>query len=538
MRETPDIKYALREDPLNVYQLAVGTSISRKQTQISIFRRREIAPGFLSDFYYLDSRPHPQTGRLTEYGKVVKALQWENPYNYIVAVDCQIEFIVRRSVFEKLQDTFAPVWAADTNINFYSDQPSGYIALLRVFQTDTVLDTALLEKGRLGSAQVMRLYDKEGNETQIHVNHLEPVVSEARFSYLKDEIISFLKRENALIAVYENTEDGRKLLQQRIEADRSLRPKYERNYDSSSTSDMAHLDYSVVYGKILEKAPGLKILIDYVNDIQPAQWGETDKLVKKAQSGDQKAWQRLFDTQLRVALKSGLWASERYNVDLEDAIQEAIIGLIIAIDKYEYAPDAKFGRYAPMWMRQNMMRALPIAEEVCRLPAHFLMKFIPIVDWIREHEHLIELDYMYYREAIKKICECFQCNQHIAAQYLGLALPTESIETLVQMEDIKLSDNGRSAFLMEQQVEFFELRTLLEEAISSLKERNSEIIRKRFGFDSHEMTLEEIGLEYGLTRERIRQIEAKALQRIQKSKVIMAKIESYQDVSFDLIDSD
>ncbi len=113
-----------------------------------------------------------------------------------------------------------------------------------------------------------------------------------------------------------------------------------------------------------------------------------------------------------------------------------------------------------------------------------------------------------------------------------------AIETLVQMEDIKLSDNGRSAFLMEQQVEFFELRTLLEEAISSLKERNSEIIRKRFGFDSHEMTLEEIGLEYGLTRERIRQIEAKALQRIQKSKVIMAKIESYQDVSFDLIDSD
>lgn len=534
----PVIKYALREDPLNVYQLAVGTSISRKQTQISIFRRREIAPGFLSDFYYLDSRPHPQTGRLTEYGEVVKALQWENPYNFIVTVDCQIEFIVRRSLFEKLQDTFAPVWTADTNINFYSDQPSGYIVLLRVFQTDTVLDTAFLEKGRLGSAQVMRLYDKEGSETQIHVNHLVPVISEARFSYLKDEIISCLKRENALIAIYENTEDGRRLLQQRIEADRSLRPKYERNYDTSSTTDMAHLDYSAVYGEILEKAPGLKLLIDYVKEIQPAQWGEIDKLVKKAQSGDQEAWQRLFDTHLRVALKSGLWASERYNVDLEDAIQEAIIGLTIAIDKYEDDPDAKFGRYAPMWMRQNMMRALPIAEEVCRLPAHFLMKFIPIVDWIREHEHLIELDGVYYKEAIMKICECFRCNQHLAVQYLGLALPTESIEALIQMEDIRLSDNGRSAFLAEQQVEFFEVKSLLEEAISSLKERNSEIIRKRFGFDSHEMTLEEIGSEYGLTRERIRQIEAKGLQRIQKSRVIMAKLESYRNVSFDLIDSD
>ena len=71
-----------------------------------------------------------------------------------------------------------------------------------------------------------------------------------------------------------------------------------------------------------------------------------------------------------------------------------------------------------------------------------------------------------------------------------------------------------------------------------MKERNSEIIRKRFGFDSHEMTLEEIGSEYGLTRERIRQIEAKGLQRIQKSRVIMAKLESYRNVSFDLIDSD
>lgn len=534
MRETLSVKYALREEPLNVYQLAVGTSISRKQTQISIFRRREIAPGFLSDFYYLDSRPHSQTGRLTEYGKEIKSLQWENPYSFIVSVDCQIEFIVRRSVFEKLQDTFAPVWTADTNINFYSDQPSGYITLLRVFQTDTVLDTVLLEKGRQGPAQVMKLYDAEGNETQVNVNHLEPVISDARFSYIKDELISLLKRENALIAVYENTETGRNLLQQRIEADRALRPKVERSYDPSSTADMAHLDYSDLFRRILEKAPGLKILVDYIEDVQPARWGEIDQLISKAKSGDKRARQRLFDTHLRVALKSGLWASERYRVDLEDAIQEAIIGLTIAIDKYSEGSDARFGTYAAMWMRQNMMRSLPIAEEVCRLPVHFVTKFLPIVDWIRENEYLIEIDNTYHREAINRIQDCFQCEHHLAIQYLGLALSTESVETLVETEDLRISDDGRAALLFEQGIEFAEVKVLLEEAMGLLKERDKEIIKKRYGFDCcREMTLEEIGKEFGLTRERVRQIEAKGLERINKSKALMDKLKSYQGALFE-----
>lgn len=525
MRETPSVKYALREDPLNVYQLAVGTSISRKQTQISIFRRREIAPSFLSDFYYLDSRPYPYSGRLTEYGKDVKRLQWENPYNYIVSVDCQIEFIVRRSVFEKLQDTFAPVWTADTNINFYSDQPSGYITLLRVFQTDTVLDIALLEKGRLGSAQIMRLYDKTGIETQINVKTLTPVISEARFSYLKDEIISFLKRENALIAIYENTEEGRNLLQQRIEADRSLRPKRERIYDAASIIDMAQLDYPSVFAKILDKAPGLKLLIDYVKDVQPAQWGEIDRLITRTRSGDRNAQQRLFDTHLRVALKNAVWASERYMVDLEDAVQEAVIGLLIAIEKYSEDSDAKFGTYAPMWMRQNMLRVLPIAEEACRLPIHFKTAFQPTIDWIRAQLPELYEDSSLFEQAISRIQSEFSCKRYDAIELLAVAVPPESINTLVRCEDERLVYSDQEESIIED-VYNCELQDTIQEALGSLrKERDADVIAKRYGLDcSKPMSLEEIGKEYGLTRERIRQIEEKCLEKLSTSKKLKAFI--------------
>ena len=331
-------------------------------------------------------------GRLTTHGIEVQSKRWENPYCYVVKVDSQVEFIIRRSVLEKLETSFAPVWTADTNINFYGDQPSGYMALLRVYRVVEPLDTTLLEKGRQGSSQIMKLYSGNQSETKVAATIIEPVLSDARFEYIKDELISLLKRENALIAVYNNNPEGIKLLTERVDANRALRPKIERAYDPDSTIDRAQTDYAAMYETLLEKAPGLEMIVNYVRGVQPARWGEIDKLTTEIFQGDLDAKKRLFDTHLRAAMRSALWFSERYRVDLEDAIQESCIGLMLAIEKYSSDYDGTFGNYAPLWMRQNMLRELPYLEGNCRMPMHFKERFLPIADWVAENEYRLSYD--------------------------------------------------------------------------------------------------------------------------------------------------
>ncbi len=528
MRTTPDIRYALREDPYNVYQLTEGSAISRKHTQISIFRKREISVGFLSDYYYLDSRTKPMAGRLTPHGEEVRDLNWDNPYYYIVKVDSQIEFIVRRSLFEKLQESFAPIWAADTNINFYGDQPSGYMALLRVYRVKEPLNVTLLEKGRQGSAQIMKLYSPDKEEIAISTSIIEPVLSDARFEYLKDEILSLLKRENAFIALYNNTPDGIKLLNQRVEADRALKPKIERSYDPDSTADMAQTDYAELYRKLIQKVPGLEMLVNYVREVQPARWGEIDALTTEYQNGDSSVRQRIIDTHLRYAMRTALWVSERYRVDLEDAIQESIIGLLIATDKYSRDYDGTFGNYAPLWMRQNMLRELPIAEEICRLPVHFFERFMPIVDWIYENQYRIDVDDSFRAEAIQKIQQTFDCEPLTAINYLSLALPPESIEMAIERDDDELSDLGAFMNELDNSLDRESFTKRADAIFDMLNPREADIFKKRVGWGYKEMTLEEIGAEYDLTRERIRQIEGKALRRLRHP----TKIKIFRDYRF------
>ncbi len=479
--------------------------------------------GFLSDYYYLDSRTKPMTGRLTTHGIEVQSKKWENPYRYIVKVDSQVEFIVRRSVLEKLETSFAPVWTADTNINFYGGQPSGYMALLRVYRVVESLDTTLLEKGRQGSAQIMKLYGSDQNETKVTATIIEPVLSDARFEYIKDELISLLKRENALIAVYNNNPEGIKLLTERVDANRALRPKIERVFDPDSTIDRAQTDYAAMYETLLEKAPGLEMLVNFVRGVQPARWGEIDKLTTELFQGDLEAKRRLFDTHLRYAMRTALWFSQRYRVDLEDAIQESCIGLMIAIEKYSSEYDGTFGNYAPLWMRQNMLRELPYLEEICRIPMHFKERFLPIADWVAENEYRLSYDESFRVEAIQMIRDAFGCNEYTAISYLALALTPEGLDEVIDREDESVSDGGGFENTLARIMDEVSFRKTIERMLSSLSEREEEVIKSRFGWDGPEMTLEEVGAQRGVTRERIRQIESKALKRLQhptRSKIL------------------
>jgi len=511
------IQYAFRDDPLNVYMLTEGATESSKHAQIITFRKREIAIDFLGDFYFLDSRP-PRTTGLTPLGKQIKEKNWSNPYCYLAKVDCQIEFIVRKSIFEHLQETYYPLWTPDVLMSFYEDQPSGFITLLRIFRTEEKLDPKLLQKGRLGSSQILRLYDEFEENARVDVDKLDPILNNSRFADIKAELLYTLKKENALIAIYENSPEGNEKLSAHIDAMRAMLPTQKRSYyDTDSEVDRAQIDYSKVYSEIKQIAPTMSSFVKYVSKIRPAQPGEMDHLIEAAKRNDPIARTRILEMNMRSALKYGLSIHKRYHVDLQDAIQEAIIGLITALDKYDTTLESKFGTYAGLWMRNIITRDLPIGEYVARLPVHMLEKFLPLIEVLEQHECIHCSSGKFCDDMIQRAQEILGCPLEKALDYLNLLIPPLSTkELLVRKEE--LTDERHFEDKMIEDLDKKCLPGVVDAVLSTLTERERDVIHKRFGFTSRPMTLEAIGKDYKVTRERIRQIEIKAMRKLHHEK--------------------
>ena len=505
-----EIRYAFRDDPLNVYLLSEGST--NQYTQIIALRKKAVAPASLNDYYYLDSRPTIITGKAPFAYEVIKR-HWKNPFHYVAKVDCQLEIIPRMSVFEAIRSRFFPLWTAEANTSFLGDQPSGFLTVLRVYRVQDSLPEKYLLKGRQGPAQIMRLYDEIGEAAVVETELVAPVLSDGRFSYIKDELIYTLKKEGALIANYENTPDGRKLLQEQLDALRAISGPQERTYqfDPDSEVDYAQSDYSALYEEIKRCAPGMSTLVDYVASIKPPQFGEISVLHSPGYRGTPETRARMIEMHMRVALKCGMWLHKRYNFDLEEAVQTSFIGLQIAVDRFSEAPKNAFSSYAVMWMRQVSMRDLHGKANVY-MPVHILERYSPIVEAAAKH---ICPDCAMGRYCDKMLDVALQTcgGNHLAAMSaLNNILPPQSLEQLVDSDDV--SDNGAFADEMLKAVEEDSLRLAIKKAMSGLDDRTRDITLRRFGFTGRIHTLEELAQEYGLTRERVRQIEGKALRKL------------------------
>ena len=504
------IRYAFREDPLNVYMLTEGATDYPRYTQILALRKREVALNFLSDYYFIDSKS-ASSAQLTKLGQEVQNKNWTNNYQYVVRVDTQLEVVIRRSLFEKLSQTFYPLWTPDVPLSFFGDQPSGFIVFLRVYRVRSELTEKYLLKGRMGSAQIIQLYDDQ-IPTSFSADILEPVISGNRFEYLKEEILYLLKKENALIATYHNDTEGNSRLKERIDAAKILQPR-ERQYNPDAEIDMAQIDYPRLYAEIKAIAPTMSDFVDYVSEIKPAQINEADYLMPSAKAGVQSAIDRIIEMNMRSALRYALWYHNRYGVDIEDATNEAMTGIIIALDKYDPESANKFAVYCGLWMRQIMNRNLHIGEYTVRFPVHMREKLRPLMDYLEEHD-CYDCDCgRFCEEAIEKASETVGGNTLDGIHYLSILARPDCIEDLIEQEDM-FSDEGQFESDMISSLFEEELRLAADDALSTLREREIEVIKKRYGIDCAEMTLEQIGQEYSLTRERIRQIEAKAIKRM------------------------
>lgn len=243
-------------------------------------------------------------------------------------------------------------------------------------------------------------------------------------------------------------------------------------------------------------------------------WDEEVELAKKIEDGDMQAKKRLAEANMRLVVS----IAKRYigrGLDLLDLIQEGNTGLIRAVEKFDYNRGFKFSTYATWWIRQAITRAIADQARTIRIPVHMVETINKLIRTQRKLLQELGREPLPEEIAIEMGIEVEKVH-HI----LKISQEPVSIEAPVgEEEDSRLADfiEDRESVSPDEAATYELLKEHINEVLSLLTPREQKILRMRFGLDdgrSH--TLEETGQEFGVTRERIRQIESKALQKLKK----------------------
>ena len=293
----------------------------------------------------------------------------------------------------------------------------------------------------------------------------------------------------------------------------------DEDADPEDEIDVEHIDLSVPEGIGVDDP--VRMYLKEIGKVPLLSPDEEIELAKKIELGDEEAKKKLAESNLRLVVS----IAKRYagrGMQLLDLIQEGNLGLIKAVEKFDYRKGYKFSTYATWWIRQAITRAIADQARTIRIPVHMVETINRLV---RTQRQLVQ---KLGREATpEELAKELDMPVERVREIMKISQDPVSLETPIgEEEDSHLGD-----FIQDNNVEvpadaatYTLLHEQLMDVLSTLTEREQKVLRLRFGLDDgRPRTREEVGRQFNVTRERIRQIEAKALRKLRhpsRSKIL------------------